>query len=232
MPAVPLGRLPGQLATLVGALNAQGPLGTTTPVEAALRGLVTYTAQAKTANRSMVGILVSDGDPNGCDEVIGDLAGILSTQLSTTGIKTFVIGMADATFQTLEQLAIAGGATAHSTYCAPGFASCHFFNVGAGQPEAFVDALQQIQRSVVGCRFALPSTDAGIVDPATLVVNVVSPANPDQQTLQHVASLADCGSGWYADANQPAKLPCPGYLHQRASRSGVSVELLVGCLGS
>ncbi len=176
---------------------------------------------------------MTDGDPNGCDEVTDDLAGILSTQLSTTGIKTFVIGMAEANFATLEELAIAGGATAHSTYCASGFTSCHFFNVGAGQPEAFVDALQQIQRSVVGCRFSLPSTDAGIVDPGTLVVNVVSPANPDQQTLQHVASLADCGDGWYSDPSKPGEFAlCPDTCTSVQAQDGVSIELLVGCLGS
>ena len=233
VPTVPLGRLPGQLPSLVEALNAQSPLGTTTPIEAALRGLVAYTAQAKTSNRSMVGVIVTDGEPNGCDLSADNLAAVISTQLSTNGIKTFVIGMDGANFATLEQLAIAGGATPHTTYCAPGFDSCSFFNVGGGQPEAFIDALQQIQRSVVGCQFTLPSTDAGIVDPSTLVVNVVSPANPDQQTLKRVESLADCGDGWYSDASAPGQFAlCPSTCTGVQALVGVSVQLLAGCLGS
>jgi hypothetical protein len=181
----------------------------------------------------MVGVLVTDGEPNGCDLDVDTLAAIISTQLSTNGIKTFVIGMDSANFQTLERLSIAGGATPHSTYCAPGFTTCSFFNVGGGQPEAFIDALQQIQRSVVGCRFSLPITDAGIVDPATLVVNVVSPASPDQQTLPHVASLAACGDGWYSDANAPGEFAlCPSTCTGVQAEVGVSIQLLAGCLGS
>ena len=233
VPTVALGRLPAHLPNLVNALNAQSPLGATTPIEAALRGLVSYTASAKTTNRSMVAILVTDGDPNGCEKTTATLANIISTHLTNTGIKTFIIGTDGANFQTLEQLAVAGGATPHSIYCAGGFSTCSFFNVGAGQPEAFIDALQQIQRSVVGCRFSLPITDAGIVDPSTLVVNVVSPENPDRQKLIRRASAAACGDGWYADPDQPGEFAlCPQSCTSVQSQVGVSIELLAGCLGS
>lgn len=232
-PEVPLGRLPGQIPSLVNALNAQSPLGVTTPMEAALRGLVAYTAAAKSSDRSMVAILVTDGEPNGCEKDVTKLSSIVSNHLAATGIKTFIIGTDDANFATLEQLAEAGGATPHSIYCAAGFSTCSFFNVGAGQPEAFIDALQQIQRSVVGCRFSLPTTDAGIVDPSTLQVNVVSPANPDRQILQHRAIAADCGDGWYADPDHPGEFVlCPNSCSTVQAQVGVSIELLAGCLGA
>jgi hypothetical protein len=233
IPTVPLGQLPGQQQNLVNALNAQSPLGTTTPIEAALRGLVSYTAQAKQPNRSMVAVLVTDGEPNGCDLSTSTLGSILATHRLATGIKTFIIGMDGANFQTLEQLAVAGGATPHTTYCASGFSSCSFFNVGGGKPEAFIDALQQIQRSVVGCRFALPSTDAGIIDPDTLVVNTVSPANPDQQSLKRLPSAVACGDGWYSDPMAPGEFAlCPGTCSAVQAQLGVRIELLAGCLGS
>lgn len=233
IPTVALGRLPSQQQALVNALNAQSPLGTTTPMEAALRGLVSYTTEAKQPNRSMVAVLVTDGDPNGCELSPSTLASIISNHRAATGVKTFIIGMDGANFQTLEQLAVAGGATPHTIYCAPGFSSCSFFNVGSGKPEAFIDALQQIQRSVVGCRFALPTTDAGIVDPDTLVVNVISPANPDQQPLKRVASASNCGDGWYSDPTAPGEFAlCPSTCSSVQAQVGVSVELLVGCLGS
>jgi hypothetical protein len=143
------------------------------------------------------------------------------------------MGMDGANFQTLEQLAQAGGAIPHSTYCAPGYSQCSFFNVGSGSPEAFIDALQQIQRSVVGCRFSLPNTDAGIVDPATLVVNISSPANPDQKTLKRLLSAADCGDGWYSDPARPGEFAlCPQTCTAVQAEVGVGVDLLVGCLGS
>jgi len=233
VPTVALGRLPGHEQALIGALNAQSPLGTTTPLEAALRGLVSYTSQAKQPNRSMVAVLVTDGDPNGCELSTSSLASILSSHRAATGVKTFIIGMDGANFQTLEQLAIAGGASSHTTYCAPGVASCSYFNVGPGKPEAFMDALQQIQRSVVGCRFSLPDTDAGIVDPGTLVVNVASPSHPDQTTLKRVASAGDCGDGWFSDKSSPGEFAlCPNTCATVQAQVGVSIQLLVGCLGS
>jgi hypothetical protein len=233
IPTVALGRLPEGQQALVNALNAQNPLGTTTPMEAALRGLVSYTAKAKQPNRNMVAVLVTDGDPNGCELSTAELSNILSSHRTLTGIKTFIIGMDGANFQTLEQLAVAGGATPHPTYCAAGFTSCSFFNVGSGKPEAFIDALQQIQRSVVGCRFSLPSTDAGIVDPETLVLNVVSPENPDKEVLKRLTSASACGDGWYSDPSAPREFVlCPRTCSSVQAQIGVRVELLVGCLGS
>jgi len=233
VPAVALGRLPGTLPELVNSLNSQSPLGTTTPIEAALRGLISYTASARSVDRSMVAILVTDGAPNGCELNTDTLANLISTHRTNTGIKTFIIGTDGADFQTLEQLAVAGGATPHSIYCTTDFSSCSFFNVGAGAPEAFIDALQQIRRSVVGCRFTLPSTDAGIVDPSTLVVDVVSPANADRETLVRRTSAADCGDGWYADPSHPGEFSlCPQSCTNVQSQVGASVELLAGCLGS
>ncbi len=233
LPAVALGRLPGHLPTLITALNAQSPLGTTTPIEAALRGLIAYTAASKSANRAMVAILVTDGDPNGCESSTAELAKLLAWHRESTGIKTFIIGMDGANFQTLEQLAIAGGATPHSIYCTASFTTCSFFNVGAGTPEAFIDALQQIQRSVVGCRFTLPATEDGIVEPSSLVVEVVSPANADRQLLPRRSSAAECGLGWYSDPDHPGEfLLCPDSCTAVQSQLGVSIEVLAGCMGS
>jgi len=233
VPAVALGRLPGALPELVNSLNSQSPLGTTTPIEAALRGLISYTATSRSVDRSMVAILVTDGAPNGCELDTDTLVNLVTEHRTNTGIKTFIIGTDGANFQTLERLAVAGGATPHAIYCTTGFPSCSFFNVGAGAPEAFIDALQQIRRSVVGCRFTLPSTDAGIVDPSTLVVDVVSPANADRETLVRRASATDCGDGWYADPNRPGEFSlCPQSCTNVQSQVGASVELLAGCLGS
>jgi hypothetical protein len=233
VPAVPLGQLPKTLPSLVQALNDQSPLGTTTPIEAALRGLLTYSAASKTPNRSMVGVLVTDGDPNGCELNAAALADLIATHRINTGIKTFIIGTDGANFHTLEQLAVAGGATAHSIYCTTGFSSCSFFNVGEGAPEAFIDALQQIQRAVVGCRFSLPSTDAGIVEASTLTIEIVSPASADRKTLMHRASATECGDGWYAESDHPGEFSlCPQTCANVQSQVGAVVQLMAGCLGS
>jgi hypothetical protein len=158
---------------------------------------------------------------------------LVATHRANTGIKTFIIGTDGANFQTLEQLAVAGGATPHSIYCATGFSSCSFFNVGEGAPEAFIDALQQIQRSVVGCRFSLPSTDAGIVEASTLVVQIVSPTGGDRKALVRRASATECGDGWYSDSEHPGEFSlCPQTCANVQSQVGVAVQLMAGCLGS
>src|SRR4051794_14805674 len=52
------------------ALNKIVP-GGATPMEAALRGLTTFTAANRRPGRVTIGILVTDGDPQGCNENLG-----------------------------------------------------------------------------------------------------------------------------------------------------------------
>jgi hypothetical protein len=98
IPAVELGPLVTNRDELVRALNEQSPAGVTTPIEAALRGIVTWTAKNKTSLRSMAGVLITDGEPTGCSNDAGLLSGLVATHLADTGIPTFVLGMDGAKF--------------------------------------------------------------------------------------------------------------------------------------
>jgi hypothetical protein len=138
-------------------LNSQAS-GGTTPTEAAIRGLDTYTANNRRGGRVTIGILVTDGDPNGCDMNLTDLSNLLQAHYTATTIRTYVIGMSGATDANLEQIAQGGNAPLHDATvgnltgaCGTSPAPCRHWNVGDGNPDAFIAALAAIEQSANGC---------------------------------------------------------------------------------
>jgi hypothetical protein len=149
---------------LVTALDTDSPDGGLgTRIEAALHGIADFTLANRTPAREMIGILITDGDPNGCEEDIDVLAGIVHDHLASTGIRTFIIGMTGATLSNLEVLAAAGGAPEHGPeFCGQGRSTCHYWSVGDGDPVAFVDALRQIQNAAaIPCEYIIPPPPPG-----------------------------------------------------------------------
>ena len=137
---------------------------------------------------------------------------------------------------TREILDIAGGAEAHTSYCDDDTSPCHFYNVGNGNPQAFVDALQQIQRAVTGCQFTLPETDQGLVDPDEVRLEYSSSSNPTPVALPRTDSAQTCDDqvAWHYDDNEaPATFAlCPEACSQVQSEMLVRLEVLLGCEGS
>lgn len=142
-------------------LNAYGPgsnsLGT--PTEAALRGLTRFTAANLREGRVTIGILVTDGNPNGCNQTYGDLSNILAAHYAATKVRTYVIGMEGASFDAIEAIAQGGGAPLHpdavgaiSDACGNGAGPCRHWNVANGDPTVFTAALAAIQESADGCK--------------------------------------------------------------------------------
>ncbi|MBI5536435.1 MAG: VWA domain-containing protein [Deltaproteobacteria bacterium] len=239
-PDVPLTALPvpGGNNPIQQALSAHSP-GGNTPTEGALRGIAQYTSSHQKPGRTMIGIIVTDGDPTDCDTDIGNLKNIISQHYNATGIRTFVVGMIGATFSNLEQWAIAGGGLQHANYCSVGINPCHFYNVGNGDPQAFIAALQQIQKNAVACSYQFPKTDAGLVDPAQVKVTY-TPGNGDPpQELTRVQDATQCvPGGWYYD--NPGPWPpdpktinlCPQTCNVVLSDTNAKIDIALGCLGS
>lgn len=233
-PAINLGLLSSIANNLDSSLNAHGP-STLTPTEGALNGISKYTSTHQTSGRVMVGILITDGYPegNGCNTDINTLAKIPQALYNNYGIRTFIIGMSGATYANLETWAVAGGAAAHTNYCASGTSSCHYYDVGAGNPQAFIDALKAIQKSALGCQYNMPTTDAGIVDPGKLSVQF-TPSGGSAQTLSNAGSKSGCSGndGFYYDNNQnPTTITlCPATCTKAGS--GGDVNITVPCQGS
>jgi hypothetical protein len=237
-PVVPMTLLPvaanGQLITTLDTANATGGLGT--PIEAGLRGITTFTAGNVTAGRTMIGILITDGDPNGCDGNVQNLATIPQQHLMATGIRTFIIGMTGATLTNLEPIATAGGAMPHTDFCGNGVASCHYWSVGNGDPAAFVSSLQAIAgQAVIPCQYAIPAPPAGqTLDPGLVNVSFTNAQGMDSQ-LFHVASQAMCDpvkGGWYYDnPNAPTSVSlCKATCDTvTAAGTGSNVHVSFGC---
>jgi len=146
----------GTFDPLLNSTNDQGSGGT--PTEAAIRGLTKFTAANRRGGRVTIGILITDGDPNGCDQNLTNLSNLLQAHFTATTIRTYVIGMTGADFNNLEAIAAGGNAPLHpdlvgpiTDACGNGPGPCRHWNVGDGNPQAFVAALAAIQQSADGC---------------------------------------------------------------------------------
>jgi len=139
-------------------LNSTVP-GGGTPIEAALRGLTSFTAANRVPGHVTIGILVTDGDPQGCNENLTFLSNLLEAHYQATKVRTYVIGMQGATYANLERIAAGGNAPTHddtvgalTNACGNVNAPCRFWNVGNGDPAGFIQALAAIQESADGCK--------------------------------------------------------------------------------
>ncbi len=129
-----------------------------TPTEGAIRGLDTFTAGHRRGGRVTIGMLITDGDPVSCDTNLTDLSNLLQAHYTATTLRTYVIGMTGANDANLEQLAQGGNAPLHpdtvgplTGACGTSPAPCRHWNVGNGNPHAFIAALAAIQQSADGC---------------------------------------------------------------------------------
>ena len=139
-------------------LNADDPDGNT-PTEAAIRGISRFTAANRRGGRVTIGILITDGNPNGCNEDLTDLSNLLQAHHAATQVRTYVIGMQGASFDNLEEIAQGGNAPLHpdtvgaiTDACGDGAGPCRHWNVGDGDPTVFAAALAAIQESADGCK--------------------------------------------------------------------------------
>jgi hypothetical protein len=212
-----------------------------THIEGALRGIADYTTNNQTQGRQMIGVLMTDGEPNGCEEDISALRQIIADHYAATGIRTFIIGMEGALNESLEEYASAGGAEPHDDFCGDGPTPCHYWNVGDGSGDAIASALQAIVRQVV----PLPCTyDVGNLTPPAGEqldygkVNVVYTDMGTETTLGNVSEEAACPTdqpAWYYDnPTTPSNIVlCPTACDLVTSSSAESsVQVVVGCVNT
>ncbi len=239
-PRVPLTELPlsadHEIIQAISDEGFQGGYGT--HIEGALRGMAEYTSANVTQGREMIGVLMTDGDPNGCEEDISSLSSLIANHLASTGIRTFIIGMQGATDSNLEQLALAGGAQAHDDYCASQGSGCHFWNVGDGSGDAIASALSAIieQSAPLPCEYDVSrlepppgeSLDYG-------KVNVTLTENGEQTLIGQVPGSSRCPddrAAWYYDnPSDPRTLClCPDACARvSGAEQGARINLVVGC---
>jgi hypothetical protein len=225
-PHVDVGSLadPAHVQALQQAFQDRSPNGNT-PMSAALEGATSWAANHQTAvengERTVV-ILLTDGEPNGCDENVSNIASIAGDAFTTSEIPTFAVGLQGSNENTLDQIALAGGTT-------------EGFFIGNGNAAAdLLAALKQIQKNTVACVYALPEA-AGPepLDPALVNVTYVPSDGTPSETIGQVASEADCagGGGWYYDDPiNPAIIElCPLTCTAIQADEGAKVQLVFGC---
>jgi hypothetical protein len=233
-PLVAMAPLPGSATghaiTLQNTMNQYAPvLGIGTPTKSAMTGAVTFAKNHKIANpgRTVALVLATDGLPGaaGCtgEDAPGTQAAIAAGFTGTPSIRTYVIGI-DPTAQmstNLNAWANAGGGQA--------------FDVGtAGGPTQFLNAMKSIQSSLLGCNFAMPTTDAGIIQTDKVKV-VFTPGAGGPTQLPRVNDQSACsGPGWYYDnnANPTSIILCPGSCTTVQADPSGKVDIELGCLGS
>lgn len=239
-PAYPLTQLPLQATDpIVQAISNEtfaGGFGT--HIEGALRGIAQFTAGHVTQGREMIGVLMTDGDPNGCQQDIPTLATIISDHLVATKIRTFIIGMQGATDANLEQLAVAGGADPHNDFCGSVTPPCHYWNVGDGSGDAITSALQAIvkQSAPLPCTYDvvdLKPPAGQTLDYGKVNVTLTNPTGTT--TIGQVPAASSCPSGtpaWYYDnPTAPTTIDlCPSTCSIVSSAAqGSRLSVVLGC---
>lgn len=210
-------------AMRMGGGNNTGSQGT--PISAALGGALSWAAAQRMAapEENAVVVLVTDGEPNGCDEDIANIAKLASDALAASKVRTYAIGLTGSQESDMDAIAAAGGTTKGI-----------FISDGATAKQDLLDALAAIRGSVLDCDFDMPkATDGQQVDPSKINVNY-TPAGGTRMTLGRVADAAGCGAvpGWYYDdpLNPTRILLCPASCSSASVEVDATLEVQLGCV--
>ncbi len=223
-PQIALGSLadPAHEAALVALFNATQP-GGNTPTSAALAGATEWAVaqQALGETKRYVVILVTDGEPNGCQEDIATISGIAGSAYTDHDVLTFAVGLQGSNEGDMNTIAAAGGTQTG-------------FYIGSGNAQAeLLAALHAIQQTAVACTFAMPaSSDPNkTVDPNKVNVSY-TPSGGGETTISQVASAADCGpdGGWYYDdPTHPTVIQLCEATCNAVQADGGSLQIVLGC---
>ncbi len=212
-----------QEALLVNAIAGEDPTGSNTPIYAALGGAEKWAQDYMAAHptEKAVVVLVTDGQPNGCNENTSAIAGLAGQALAAAGVYTYAVGLEGSSESVMNAIAAEGG-TGQGIF------------IGNGNAEAeLLAALQAIQGSQVACEFQMPESQNGeTIDPAKVNVTYTSGSgSPD--TIGQVANAAACGNGggWYYDnpAAPTTITLCPATCSTVQADEEAKIAIVVGC---
>lgn len=225
-PAVDIGPLSdaAHQQALVDAFQSKSPNGNT-PMSAALGGATKWAASyvgASESSEKAVVVLVTDGEPNGCDNNTDHIAKVAKDAYDGAGVQTFAVGLAGSNQATMDKIAAAGDTGAG-------------FFIGNGNAQAdLLAALKKIQASTVACVYAMPKAGPGeVVDPKLVNVNYTPGGAATSETLGQVPDAASCGAkgGWYYDdPSKPAIITlCPSTCDAVQADPGAKMSIVLGC---
>lgn len=210
---------------LTKAVASKGPAGGT-PMFVALGGAEQWAATYQTAHpaEKTVVVLVTDGEPNGCDEDVSHIAKLAATTLGANGVLTYAVGLVGSAQGTMDTIAAAGGTS-------------QGIQIGNGNASAeLLAALKAIQGSQVACTFVMPTMGSmgEVIDPNLVNVNYTPGDGKPAVTFGQVANLGACtpqAGGWFYD--NPAKPTtltlCPTTCASVQADQKAKIEILLGC---
>jgi hypothetical protein len=245
-PVVALGRLPEHAAAITRELDRRREAGGVgTPIEGALRGATQFCQrfQASSNGEKCVAVLVTDGEPLGCEGSTNRLSAIASTAYAG-GVRTFAVGLKGADFDLIDAIAEAGGAVD----CDPsGSRFACDVSGGPSQLSAALDKIRSVVSTVktrvttttvveempVECEWTIPAPPPGqLFDRARVNVQLSAPTLSSAIPFGQVPSASACAArGWhYDDPNAPTRLiACPETCAVLRATPQARVDVLLGC---
>lgn len=214
----------GHRQDLVDAFNATMPDGPT-PMSAALEGGVQWARDRLMDvgdSEQVVIVLVTDGEPNGCNEDIGYISSVAGDAFSMDGIPTFAVGIEGSLEADMNAIAMAGGTDAG-------------FFIGAANAEAeLLAAMQEIAGKSVDCSFPVPaSMEPGKdIDPRLVRVEYTPSGASSPELIDNTddASACDAGGWYYDDPDQPSTITlCPDTCSEVQADEQAQLEIALGC---
>jgi hypothetical protein len=196
-----------------------------TPTYAALGGAEQWATAYQTAHpeSQTVVVLVTDGEPYGCDTNTQNIAR-LASDANMAGVLTYVIGLTGASEAQLNQLAAAGGTE-----------EAYFVSDGNTATADLLAALIAIKGKALTCDFDVPAqtADGKEIDPKLVNVNYQSGEGGMVTEFGIVDSLDACGTalGWYYD-NPAAPMHiylCPAACEAVTADKMARLQVLAGC---
>jgi hypothetical protein len=236
-PAVAVSLLPQGAGGIITSLSNSRPFGGT-PTVVALEGALSIAKARKEAYpaRDVVVVFTTDAIPYDSCLVVPEgglpnttqnaVAVLQAAAQATPPIKTFVIGVGHQAMLANE-LAAAGGTS-------------QAILVGAGDAGTTVDiegplisALNSIRTTAIPCEYAIPTPEAGTIDPQDVNVTFTpSPNNPQQ--FYGVGSASSCtttSSDWYYDnPSNPTHIElCPTACTEVKASTDGNLSIAYGC---
>lgn len=234
-PIVPIGPVPANSVLIKSALESREPMSDT-PMTNGLQGGIDAMREYLAANPNEVGvaILVTDGDPGGCNDDVTHVMDVATAAAQADpAVRTFVVGMDGATFKNLDMIAKAGGG-APSAFNA----AAAGVDGGVSAQQQLFDALETIRAGAIGCEYVLPVPDAtkGSLDLDSVVIDFNPGGNEPTVSLRRVLTEDDCGKttgGFYYDDNDnPTRIVlCDASCGDvRTAGKAGTVDVVLGCI--
>lgn len=197
-----------------------------TPLWAALGGAVQWGVAHKNAtpDEATVVVFVTDGEPNGCEEDISEIAK-LASEGRAQGVPTYVIGIAGVSEESVDEIALAGGTE-------------KAFFAGGDDPaqtqQELIAALNAIRGNVLSCTFPMPNPDVvgQEVDPAKINVNYTPGGTTSAERIGKSPDGNSCevGGWYYDDPTHPTTISlCEADCKRITADPSARIDVLLGC---